>query len=173
MIVKKRINNEIKKIENYLISNNLNISFLETDDKYILHISHYEKHFLDFIFPNDYPFKPYNMNYIKDNYKCTYNKFLSTIQINQNIYHKKFMSNYLDDNFKITENYCCFCCSSLTCGNKWNPRLTIHNGILEYKKIYIYILYSSPLMLTYLEKLYNNLFPQLSDDLKEKIFSFC
>ena len=53
----------------------------------------------------------------------------------------------------------------------WNPSLTLEKGIIEYKKFLIYKLYSSPLMINYLEKLYNNLFPKLSNDLKEHIFS--
>jgi len=183
----KRINNELKRIENYLLINNLNISFENNNDRRVVSIFENSKLIMDIHIPNVYPFKPYNINLIKQ-YKYTrqfndnrcihihdtinYNKWLSNIKIINNNYHKIFMSNLLGNNFTISNNSCCFCCSSITCGSIWNPALTLEKGIIEYKKFLIYKLYSSPLMINYLEKLYNNLFPKLSDDLKEKIFSF-
>lgn len=183
----KRINNELKRIENYLLVNNLNISFENDNDRRVVSIFDNDKLIMDIHLPNDYPFKPYNINLIK-HYKYTrqfhddrcihihdtinYNKWLSNIKIINNNYHKLFMSNLLGNNFNISNHSCCFCCSSITCASNWNPALTLEKGIVEYKKFLIYKLYSSPLMINYLEKLYNNLFPKLSDDLKEKIFSF-
>ena len=183
----KRINNELKRIENYLLINNLNISFENDNDRRVVYIFENSKLIMDIHIPNDYPFKPYNINLIK-HYKYTrqfqddrcihihdtinYNKWLSNIKIINNNYHKLFMTNLLGNNFNISNHSCCFCCSSITCASNWNPALTLEKGIIEYKKFLIYKLYSSPLMINYLEKLYNNLFPKLSDDLKEKIFSF-
>jgi hypothetical protein len=182
----KRINNEIKRIEPFLSINNLNILFEKENDIYTLYLLDKDKVFLQFTIPNYYPFKPYNITLIK-NYKSTrqfhddrcmhihdtinYNKWLSNIKIVTNNYHRLFMSNLLDNNFSNIDYYCCFCCSSITCSSKWKPSLTIEKGIIEYKKFLIYKLYSSPLMLNYLEKLYNNLFPKLSNDLKEYIFT--
>jgi len=183
----KRINNELKRIENYLLINNLNISFQNDNEKYLVSISHNNKLIMDMEFPNCYPFKPYNIILIKYNKytrqiqddRCihihdtiNYNKWLSNIKIINNNYHRLFMSNLLGNNFTISNHSCCFCCSSITCYTNWNPALTIEKGIIEYKKFLIYKLYSSPLLINYLEKLYNNLFPKLSDDLKEKIFVF-
>jgi ubiquitin-protein ligase len=182
----KRINNELKRIENYLLMNNLNISFENDSDRRVVSIFDNDKLIMDIHLPNEYPFKPYNINLIK-HYKYTrhfqdnrcihihdtinYNKWLSNIKIINNKYHKLFMSNLLGNNFTISNNSCCFCCSSITCSSNWNPALTIEKGIIEYKKFLIYKLYSSPLMINYLEKLYNNLFPKLSNDLKEHIFT--
>ena len=182
----KRINNELKRIENYLLINNLNISFERDSERNILYVLQNNKLIMNMYVPNDYPFKPYNINLIK-NYKYTkkihndkciqihdtinYNKWLSNIKIINDNYHKLFMSNLLGNNFIISNYSCCFCCSSITCGTNWNPGLSIEKGIIEYKKFLIYKLYSSPLMINYLEKLYNNLFPKLSNDLKEHIFS--
>jgi len=183
----KRINNEIKRIEPFLTMNNLSISFERDNERNIVSIFQNNKLIMDMYLPNDYPFKPYNINLIK-NYKYTrqiqddrciqihhtinYNKWLSNIKIINNNYHRLFMSNLLGNNFNISNHSCCFSCSSITCASNWNPALTLEKGIIEYKKFLIYKLYSSPLMINYLEKLYNNLFPKLSDDLKEKIFSF-
>ena len=182
----KRINNELKRIENYLLINNLNISFENDNDRRVVYIFENSKLIMDIHIPNDYPFKPYNINLIKQ-YKYTrqfndnrcihihdtinYNKWLSNIKIINNNSHKLFMSKLLGNNFTISNNSCCFCCSSITCCSNWNPTLTLEKGIIEYKKFLIYKLYSSPLMNSYLEKLYNNLFPKLSSDLKEYIFS--
>ena len=182
----KRINNEIKRFEPFLTLNNLSISFDRDNERNIVSIFQNDKLIMDMYLPNDYPFKPYNINLIK-NYKYTrqfqddrciqihdtinYNKWLSNIKIINNNYHRLFMSNLLGNNFTISNNSCCFSCSSITCGSNWNPALTIEKGIIEYKKFLIYKLYSSPLMINYLEKLYNNLFPKLSNDLKEHIFS--
>ena len=66
----KRINNELKRIENYLIINNLNISFEKDNDIYIVSIYQNNKIIMDIHLPNHYPFKPYNINLIKD-YKYT------------------------------------------------------------------------------------------------------
>ena len=183
----KRINNELKRIENYLLINNLNISFENDNGKHIVSIFDNDKFIMNIHLPNDYPFKPYNINLIK-HYKYTkqfqddrcipihdtinYNKWLSNIKIINNNCQKLFMSNLLGNNFNISNHLSCFCCSSITCASNWNPALTLEKGIIEYKKFLIYKLYSSPLMINYLEKLYDNLFPKLSDDLKEKIFSF-
>jgi len=181
----KRINNEIKRIEPFLTLNNLSISFDRDNERNIVSIFQNDKLIMDMYLPNDYPFKPYNINLIK-NYKykrqfqddrciqihdtINYNKWLSNIKIINNNYHRLFMSNLLGNNFTISNNSCCFSCSSITCGSNWNPALTIEKGIIEYKKFLIYKLYSSPLMINYLEKLYNNLFPKLPNDLKEHIF---
>jgi ubiquitin-protein ligase len=175
----KRINNELKIIENYLIINNLNISFENNYDRRILYIYENSKLIMNIHLPNSYPFKPYDIKLIK-HYKyprniddtINYNKWLSNIKIINNKYHKLFMSNLLGKNFTISNDSCCFCCSSITCCGNWNPSLKIENAIIEYKKFLIYKLYSSSLMLNYLEKLYSNLFPKLSDDLKEYIFTF-
>ena len=171
----KRINNELKILEPFLSLNNLSISF----QKNIVSIFENNNLIMDIYLPNDYPFKPYNITlfkkykYIKNlhEYKINYNKWLSNIKIINNDYHIIFMSNLLGNNFTISNNDCCFCCSSITCYSNWNPALKIENAIIEYKKFLIYKLYSSPLMINYLEKLYNNLFPKLSDDLKKYIFS--
>ena len=183
----KRINNEIKRIEPFLTLNNLNIFFERDNQRNIVCIFQNNKLIMDMYVPNDYPFKPYNIKLIK-NYKYTrqfqddrcihihdtinYNKWLSNIKIINNNYHILFMSNLLGNNFIISKNTCCFCCSSITCGSNWNPALTLEKGIIEYKKFLICKLYSSPIMINYLKKLYTNLFPKLSDDLKEYIFSF-
>jgi len=182
----KRINNEIKKMESFLLMNNLTISFERDNERKVISIFEKNKLIIDINLPNDYPFKPYNINLIK-NYKYTrhiqdnkcihiydtinYNKWLSNIKIINNNYHRLFMTNLLGNNFTISNNSSCFCCSSITCGSSWNPALTIEKGIIEYKKFLIYKLYSTPLMNNYLEKLYNNLFPKLSNDLKVYIFS--
>ena len=181
----KRINHEIKRIDPFLTLNNLSISFERHNERNIVSIFQNNNLIMDIHIPNEYPFKPYNITLLKK-YKHTrhyqddkciqihdtinYNKWLSNIKIINNKYHKLFMSNLLGNNFTISNNSCCFCCSSLTCSSNWNPALTIEKGIIEYKKFLIYKLYSSPLMINYLEKLYNNLFPKLSNDLKEHIF---
>ena len=168
----KRINNEIKKIDPFLTLNNLSISFENDDERRVVSIFQNDKLIMDMYLPNDYPFKPYNINLIKNSkYTINYNKWLSNIKIINNNHHRLFMSNLLGNNFTISNNSFCFCCSSITCSSKWNPALTIEKGIIEYKKFLIYKLYSSPLMINYLKKLYNNLFPKLSNDLKEHIFS--
>lgn len=178
----KRINNELKKIENYLLNNNLNIYFEKdnnNNDRYVVSIFENDKLIIDIYLPNDYPFKPYNINLILHSKytsqfhdRINYCKWLSNIKIINNKYHKLFMLNLLGDKYTITNYPNCFCCKSITCRSNWSPKLTIENGIIEYKKFLIYKLYSSHLMINYLNKLYNNLFPKLCDDLKEKIFTF-
>ena len=115
----KRINNELKRIENYLLINNLNISFENNNDRRVVSIFENSKLIMDIHIPNVYPFKPYNINLIKQ-YKYTrqfndnrcihihdtinYNKWLSNIKIINNNYHKIFMSNLLGNNFTISNN---------------------------------------------------------------------
>lgn len=168
----KRINNELKNINSYLNINNLNISFQKNNERCILSLFQNNQLIMDIDIPNDYPFKPYTITLSKKykntniNNTISYNKWLSNMKIINNKYHILFMTNLIG-------NYsCCLCCSSITCPSKWWPKLTIEKGIIEYKKFLIYKLYSSPLMICYLEKLYNKLFPKLSDDLKEKIFNY-
>ena len=169
----KRINNELKNIKNYLNINNLNISFRKNNERYLLTLFQNNQLIMNIDIPKDYPFHPYNFtlskkyNYINVNNTINYNKWLSNIKIIKNKYHILFMTNL------IGHYSDCLCCSSITCTGKWCPSLTIEKGIIEYKNFLIYKLYSTPLMIRYLEKLYNNLFPKLSDDLKEKIFSYC
>ena len=61
----KRINNELKRIENYLLINNLNISFENDNDRRVVSIFDNDKLIMNIHLPNDYPFKPYNINLIK------------------------------------------------------------------------------------------------------------
>ena len=61
----KRINNELKRIENYLLINNLNISFENDNERRVVSIFENDKLIMDIHIPNVYPFKPYNINLIK------------------------------------------------------------------------------------------------------------
>lgn len=170
----KRINNELKRQKNFYEENN--IEYFQTtncNNNNIIILSKQNIDFLEFILPNEYPFKPFNINLIKNlspvsniNNSINYQKWLSNIKPIKNIYHKLFM----DILFKKDTNLNCFCCDSITCFSRWNPALTMQNGIDEYKKYLIYKLYSKEIMFNYLKKLFDNLFPNLSNDLKFKIF---
>ena len=114
-------NNLLLSLDVNRINNKYELFLFDSSNKIIL----------EFNFPNDYPFKSYNINllkkhintrYFEDN-KClpihetiNYSKWLSDIKIINNNYHRLFMSNLLGNNFTISNNSCCFCCSSITCG---------------------------------------------------------
>lgn len=180
----KRINRELQILSKYFSENDLYYNFTnENNENYII-IFNKENNILKITFPKDYPFKPYYIHLIKkintlqSNNICIpieetfrYDKWLSNIKIIDDIYHSKFMNALLYNNISF-KKLSCFCCLSVQCSNNWNPRLNIESGLKEYKKFLIYKLYSSPIMINYLKKLYNNLFPNLSIELKEHIFSF-
>ena len=143
MASKKRINNEINKINNpsiekfkqfYLVIKNpkplfnfkLNKNILSSENYYeIINLTEYTlliKLKIDnqimnirMVMPDTYPFKP------------------PKVEINNKDYHRLLQSNNIR---KIKKTYC-LCCSSLICQENWGPFFGIINIINEiYQNIY-------------------------------------
>jgi len=110
----KRINKEIEKLSYFLKENNLYYTLNSNNDsdiyktntiKITITIYSKERKFLEFVFPNDYPFKPYSIYLFKEintlNNIIRYDKWLSNIKIIDNKYHKLFMNCLLKKNFNL------------------------------------------------------------------------
>lgn len=153
----KRINKEIelynqnKNLDNYPLNlqyflNQLNIciqqiSFYDDfNNKYNLIITKNNTTFLDLKIPRDYPFKSYMVNEfslyngsINDNYFKYLFKLSDKLKnFNKKILYFFFFKQYnLNSSFLNLSDKDCFCCSSIICSSKWNPKCMFINLIFE------------------------------------------
>ena len=129
----------------------------------------------------DYPFK-YPILEIENSKtrNITYHKWLS--QIINNHTDDQLLLAYIFTiiNLPISHSYFnnipnkneCLCCSSITCGNQWCPRLNFFDLTIEYlsrKKMKMFL---TPLMQRYISKIFDNELWSLNNDLIFYILDF-
>ena len=83
---------------------------------------------LEFVLPNDYPFKPpISLKINGMNYKYQLKNMPSRIQYLYNHPYKM----YPEENIIQTVNMDCLCCTGLLCSGNWSPVVSIKDILLE------------------------------------------
>ena len=196
----KRVNKEIKDFNekkyfsNYSQNvieyfNNLNISLVYGDNNNVQQFieitnKNSKKVLLILIVPNEYPFKPYNINsyYLSNNNDLNYSKYISKLN-NKNKLHnnevlKFFYKIQYNNNMQFLNlnNDACYCCASFNCISNWCAAYTFKNILLEYLELSFIDKYSKPYNYLVLENIYNQLFEnyfnKLPNEIIEMIFNY-
>ena len=190
----KRLRKELNDIiPDRLNTCNLNYDIIQCDyyeinnhKPVVLHVINKKSNFvvMELTFPNDYPFKPPLITISPYLNPINYNKMIGNMSNNQKYqYEELFSALFFIIAFNpfyfntalfshLTQSNSCFCCSSISCLNNWNPALTIADLIKEYSLLINFKRFRKP----YYLKLFNNLFYtdnySIPEEIIIKILSF-
>jgi hypothetical protein len=205
VIFLKRINKEIEDFNNLnYINKNLSkydINFLnkicvnvfDDNNKFYLNVNYNNSHLMTLQIPVTYPFIPlkiYNMSKIINNKLIIINNYSNYLnELYKQLNSKNINFEILEFFFKIMykksckflnnfSNNSCFCCSSITCSNTWNPGCRFNDILLEYNEILFIEKYSQYLNYKKLNNVYNELIKnsiisKLPNELINIILSYC
>jgi hypothetical protein len=118
-----------------------------------------------------YPFKPYNVIYLRFKNNLPYlNNLNNLTELFKNrdkiIYIFFFKCIYsISPRFLSLDKNECYCCKSLMCTNEWCPSFTFINLLLEQLEIKFMESYSSNLSYRYIKNIYDKLFFKLPPDI--------
>ena len=118
-----------------------------------------------------YPFKPYNVIYLRFKNNLPYlNNLNNLTELFKNrdkiIYIFFFKCIYsISPRFLSLDKNECYCCKSLMCTNEWCPSFTFINLLLEQLEIKFMESYSSNLSYRYIKNIYYKLFFKLPPDI--------
>jgi hypothetical protein len=124
-----------------------------------------------------YPFKPYNVIYLRFKNNLPYlNNLNNLTELFKNrdkiIYIFFFKCIYsISPRFLSLDKNECYCCKSLMCTNEWCPSFTFINLLLEQLEIKFMESYSSNLSYRYIKNIYDKLFFKLPPDIVLNIFN--
>jgi len=151
--------------------NNLKFEILSQNKKnYLMIYDKYLDLFTQLEINQCYPFKPYNVTYLKFKNSLPYlnnlNNFTELFKNrDKTIYIFFFKCMYsINPKFLNLDKNECYCCKSLICTNEWCPSFTFTNLLLEQLEIKFMECYSSNLGYKYIKDVYNNLFFKLPTD---------
>ena len=125
-----------------------------------------------------YPFKPYNVIYLKFKNSLPYLKNLNNLtelfkNRDKTIYIFFFKCMYLiNPKFLNLDKNECYCCKSMTCTSEWCPSFTFTDLLVEQNEIKFMEGYSSNLGYRYLKDVYDNLFFKLPPDVILNIINY-
>jgi|688.fasta_scaffold84099_5 hypothetical protein len=151
---------------------NLKFEILSQNNKnYLMIYDKYLNLFTQLEINQCYPFKPYNVRYLKFNNSLPYLNNLNNLtelfkNRDKTVYIFFFRCMYsINPKFLNLDKNECYCCKSLTCTNEWCPSFTFTNLLLEQIEIKFMKCYSSNLGYRYIKNIYDTLFIKLHSDI--------
>ena len=196
--ITKEINNFVEKKYESTNKNELVNKYYDDINMYLYTVPNYDlrdethvdimlnkKCILDLQIINEFPFKPYKVFYYKGQIEeKNYYKYLVQLGEKVKLEHNKDILNFFyqikygeRSRFVDLTLNDCYCCSSITCSDKWSPSITMLSIIDEYREIEFLERYTCNMNYKKMKNIYNKLltdsnFSKLPDDIVELILSY-